>query len=766
MRAALSFLERTSGYYFPCGVAENSAVHIAILIVAPLIMLAGNTDWIFNELGLIDPWIYVGYFENYDLPAWLPEEKKIARIPWILGGFATYKLFSPLVASYVIHLFYLVSPPAMTYIILKKYFARWIAFFSAISLLFFIPFHGPHGWDYHGAGSGFYYLLTFWLVSVAATSRAPLVWMALAGAAFGVTLHANIIFVNWTPLLLMQFLILRRNLRLPNVWKLGAAGLSGMTGVTLLFCSINYLVGRPFWFHELLVDRIQTHLREPDGQVWWLPWSSGWFLGWDGVPLVLPTVIFAVACWLVLSRFRRAQRISTPADTIAISLQWQFIVAAIILVVWQILGQTALQPWNMAVPIIFPAFLALGGQLHLSVPGPNYSRTLIYVAVPAAYVFALMACKLFALEMLWALPVPALTNSNAAVVPLVLYSAAFAILCVFEKKVAGFFVFSLLLIFANLIALDTRPSYQSALQSPTERALFRARSQEDLVDNPSDAYGFHEGCSIRKNVFMATIAAIQFLTSQDNDPTNIKLWWDDSEHLGRMEDPKCQLSARHVALPISVTGLSRIANPWPVMPMVNDIPDQTLKAMANETIVVLSNRPDGSQAMIERLNHLNSGPIGARWSATAKKEIRTSLLSFSLTVLRRNNDTPSDTSVTAITDVFPKPDSSTQMRIETPATPWAYGAVLTNTRPELRGPAWVQMEVHIVRGPVGIGILNVERNDFLIRKRFESKESSQVITLPILEHASVGDLVFESWAEGIPAIVVLNKVIVIVPKSQ
>jgi hypothetical protein len=637
MRAPPSFPGGLSRY-FSYEVTENTAAHIAIMIVAPLIMLAGNTDWIFNELGLLDPWVYVGFFENYDLPAWLPGEYKIARLPWIWSGFAAYKLFPPLVANFVIHFFYLVSPPAMTYVILKKYFAPWIAFLSAISLLFFIPFHGPHGWDYNAAGSGFYYLLTFWLVSVAAISRVPLIWMTCAGAAFGATLHANIIFINWTPLLLVQFRILRGYVPLSYVWKLGAAALLGMTGITLLFCSVNYLFGRPFWFHRILVQFILMFLQEPDKQVWWLPWNSGWFLGWDGVPLVLPTVIFVFACWLVLCRFRTGRQSSTLADTMAVCLQWQFIAAAIILLLWQIQGQTSLQPWYMAVPILLPAFLALGGQLHLTVDGSNYSGALIYFAVVAGYVLALMACK-FALDIFWKLSVPTLTNSNAVVVSFVLYSVAFAIMWRFGKGVAGFFVFSLLMVFANLIALESRPVYQTEMQSPTERAVLRARYQEDFNDDPSDAYGYHEGCSIRKNVFMATIAANRFLTSLGSDPANIQLWWDDKEHLGRPDNVKCQLLTRHVALPITKTGISRIASPWPVMPTVDDIPDERLKAMTGETsIVVLSSWPDGVQGMIQRLNKLNHGPIGTSWFATDKKQIQTPLFSFSLTVLRRRQE--------------------------------------------------------------------------------------------------------------------------------
>src|ERR1700759_5666503 len=83
--------------------ADHAAVHVALLCALPLILLLLNTGWIYNRPGFIDTWLYVGYFENYDLAQYFPAEKKIMRLPWIWTGFATYKLFPPLIANYVVH---------------------------------------------------------------------------------------------------------------------------------------------------------------------------------------------------------------------------------------------------------------------------------------------------------------------------------------------------------------------------------------------------------------------------------------------------------------------------------------------------------------------------------------------------------------------------------------------------------------------------------------------------------------------------------------
>src|SRR4051794_41628164 len=91
--------------------ADNAVVHVALLCLLPLILLLLNTGWIYNQPGFIDTWIYVGFFQNYDLPQFLASEKKILRLPWIWTGFAAYKLFPPLIANYALHLLSLLGPP-------------------------------------------------------------------------------------------------------------------------------------------------------------------------------------------------------------------------------------------------------------------------------------------------------------------------------------------------------------------------------------------------------------------------------------------------------------------------------------------------------------------------------------------------------------------------------------------------------------------------------------------------------------------------------
>ena len=145
-------------------------LHVFLLLSSPALLLLGNSDWLFDPVGYLDPWMYVGFFLHYDYPTILADEKKIARLPWILRGFAAYKLFGPIIASYVLHWCDLVAPAIALYFTLNRLFTRWIGFLVAGLILFFTPLFGPAGWDYHDSGDGFF-LSGF--VSCAVDSRQP-----------------------------------------------------------------------------------------------------------------------------------------------------------------------------------------------------------------------------------------------------------------------------------------------------------------------------------------------------------------------------------------------------------------------------------------------------------------------------------------------------------------------------------------------------------------------------------------------------------------
>ncbi len=732
--------ERTPMVWRWAALLDNPLLHVAILCALPLVLLLLNTGWIYNQPGFIDTWIYVSFFENYDLPQYFVGEKKILRLPWIWTGFAAYRLFPPLIANYLLHLSTLLAAPIALYFLLRKYFAVWIAFFTAVSLLLYVPFHGPGGWDYHDAFAGLFYLLTFWFVSNAATRGDGIRWMALAGAVWSVVLHANIIFVNWTPLLVIQFVALGGIPRWPRLWRLAVAGAAGLVAMTLVFCLGNYLDGRGFFFHWVFIRRTFELVTEPEKQIWWRPWSSGWFLGRDGLPLALLLALLVPACSLVVTRWRRMRDRFVSAELVAVALQAEFIVAAAILLAWQAQGQTSLQPWYATEPILYPAILALAGQVYVATRGRDYRGAFVLLVVPLGYLAMLGGCKILGLDRLVASLAPAINDNNVAIVAFALYLGAIACLFLRSARFAGFVAFAVLLVAADAMHVVKAPGYVTIPGIPTSRI---------------DAYGYPPTCELREDLYLTTIEANRYLTALKINPAGIKVWWDDAESLGMPGTEACRLPSRYLAIPIANTGFVSVSDP--AAPTADDV-------LQPQRIAVLAGDEAHRQGIIERINKL-SQPTAITWLPVDEKRIETPVLKSSITILKPRSEFVEQAGAPHLGNVFQELGGGAPVRLKVPAQPWYYGAVYRNTRQDLKGPLWIQIAARFTGGPFGVGLLSPNNRDFSVRRRVDADSEVQHITLVLPDNAALGDLVFQSWAEGNAGDVEIESVDVVVPTS-
>jgi hypothetical protein len=702
--------------------ADNAVLHVGLLCALPLVLLLLNTGWIYNQPGFIDTWIYVSFFENYDVPQYFVGEKKILRLPWIWTGFAVYRLFPPLVANYVVHLIALLGAPIALYFFLRKFFAGWIAFFVAVSLLLYVPFHGPGGWDYHDAFGGLFYIFTFWSLSNAATRSDATRWMMLAGAAWSVALHANIIFVNWTPLLILQFIVLGGIPTRRQFWRLAVAGLIGVVATTLLFCVGNYLDGRSFFFHWILLQRVFTLVTDPELQIWWRPWSS--FLGRDGLPLALLAAMLIPAGWLVATRWRKLLVASANAGTVALALQAQFIVAAAILVIWQAQGQTSLQPWYMAEPILYPAMLALAGQLHLANEARDYRGIFVLLVVPAIYVAFIAGCKALGLDHRLAQLAPTINDGNVALIAFALYLVAVGCLHLGRGRFAGFVAFAILLAAANVMHILKAPGYVTLDGVPTSRV---------------DVYGYPPTCELRQDLYLTTVQANRYLAALKINPASIALWWDDDERFGLPENDACRFPGRYLAIPIANTGFISVSNP--AAPTPNDV-------LGPQRIAVLAGDAAHKQATIERINKLSKQVANVSWVPVDEKQFDTPVLKTSITLLKPRSEFPEQAGATHLGNPFKGFDASGKLRVTVPTGPWNYGGVYQSARQDLKGPLWIEITGRFTGGPFGAGLLSSNNRDFSVRRRVDADPETQHVTLILPDGAPLGDLVFQSWAEG------------------
>jgi hypothetical protein len=272
----------------------------------------------------------------------------------------------PLPANFVLHVGSLILSAIFFYLTLTRLISRWAALIAAALLCAYYPFQGSGGWDYQSAAEGLYYPITLYLLTRAAQSPKPIPWLIGAGVAFACAVYAVLLLVNMIPVLAAHYLVITQRRR---TWReaLRAVGWGsiGFVGISLVFSMAAMAAGRNPVFFQEVVDIAFRFTSNPENQVlWWLPWSSLWFL--DSVHAAYFVGVTAIAIgssiWLVgtLLKLRRPEHaIDRTEAAIPIMLVGQYVFLFLLWALWQTLGQTALQPDYFAHPLIVPAFLAL-----------------------------------------------------------------------------------------------------------------------------------------------------------------------------------------------------------------------------------------------------------------------------------------------------------------------------------------------------------------------------------------------------------------------
>ena len=107
-------------------------------------------------------------------------------------------------------------------------------------------------------------------------------------------------------------------------------------------------------------------------------------------------------------------------------------------------------------------------------------------------------------------------------------------------------------------------------------------------------------------------------------------------------------------------------------------------------------------------------------------------------------------------DSVPGDAGSGSASVRTPAVPWSYSAVLAlDSATAIARAAVLVVEVKVVEGTIGIGLLNAAESDFLFRRPLTVTEKTQEVWIPISDPHAVGRLVLQTWEAPEPGAVEL-----------
>jgi hypothetical protein len=266
------------------GTLERAAI-LTLLALLPWIMLAVNGDWIYSGSGLIDPWLYHGYFHHYpDYVSTLhPGKYYGTRLAWILPGYAAYHLFPPHAANLVLHLtFYYAATAALYRAATLLTASRAAALISACVFATTTPVIVAFGWDYVDISVITYTAIALWAIVEAGRARRRSLLIAVSGAASACIVHSNLGALLLTPTVAIAYWYTHSARRWSDPLVFGLAAI----GITLLFGVCNVLAGGRFFFFidsvQWLAANIATDTYVPVPPLQW-PGSARYLIPLTGV---------------------------------------------------------------------------------------------------------------------------------------------------------------------------------------------------------------------------------------------------------------------------------------------------------------------------------------------------------------------------------------------------------------------------------------------------------------------------------------------------
>lgn len=371
-----------------------------ILALLPWLVLAVNSDWIYNSLVDIDPWIYFGYFLNYPryVSALFPDLYYGTRLSWILPGYCLNALFDPITAKYILHVGFYYLAVLSLYNLLRKEVGARSALVVAVLFGTHSFFLGAIGWDYVDGAGITYNLLALLCVTRAAVSRRPGSWLVAAGAAAAAMFYCNAFMAVFLPLLpSLYFYRIHRGLTLASARTMLRFALwfgLGALLVSLLFGLVNYAVHGSFWFYGPSLQFIAgSSKRSVSTSIW--TWVARGY--WLAFPLIagLGSISYLITCLLRRTFLKRDLKLFYVL---------QYLACLSFMIAWHAVGGLGLQ-WSYYTSYLLPsAFLAFGCMLapHLE-RWPAWAYWLFLAAVTFGFVAGLgMTSTNTAIRVRWA----------------------------------------------------------------------------------------------------------------------------------------------------------------------------------------------------------------------------------------------------------------------------------------------------------------------------------------------------------------------------
>lgn len=366
-------------------------IHGGLLCVLalPWLVVGLDTSWLFayatSTAGYIDAWVYFGFF--LDLMQHIRTFKGAyftTRLSWTVPGAIVYHLFSPITATYVLHLGIFYAASLSLYLILRITVNQRAALLATVIMAFHSYFLISVGWPYIDGAGNAYLLLTMASLTYAARKQRNWGWLFAAGLQSAMTLYCQLFLIVLSPVVLGYYYFARKHWgfeRSHQDWKPFAWGFAA---VTVALGTFNMaLNGRFFFFANSMGTAAKLMVRHN-------PYVDTTF-AWLRHPtwLILPLLLLIGAITALRHRDNLAE---IPGREFVLFWLRFYVVAAGILTFFQLIGQPILQQIGYASYLLPGAFLALGALMGIATTGLSQrAYALVLLSVPTISALPLVA---------------------------------------------------------------------------------------------------------------------------------------------------------------------------------------------------------------------------------------------------------------------------------------------------------------------------------------------------------------------------------------
>ena len=695
--------------------ASHPTRYIAAVLCFPLILLLVNNSWVFfPPTGMIDPYVYTGYF--LDLKHRLsvfPEVYYGTRLPWILLGYSIHAIASPEVAQYMLRLIlYYVSALSLFAIVRMLFVSNLAATMATFVLGTNTYFLWSIGWDYvDGIGVALIFLTTACLTA-AATGTAWRRWLFWAGFACVSMVSTYLVLILLAPFQVAAYLLTNlMHRRHPLGASLAWFGLGAGSGIAILGTA-NWMLAGQFLF---FMPQVRMALLVGNARSQWKLLNYDWIsiAGW----LVFPTTALVIALVLLGVWIHARWKGSGTTDAYRDAALFALLLVGLetLFLTMELNGFWLLQVSYYASYLIPNVFICLGAAIAFGTSRTSRQWDVVIVAATAA---SLLLPFLIASHQLLHLPFKIAEPAGWVAAGGCLLLAAATLWKRAWLTVVALFVLGLF----DVSVHDSR--IFSIPPSSTDQA--------------------------RHLMVFDGIRAVR----PYNLDGKLLFWYD-------LQDP---LGPVFRAVASAYMWASRmISEDFPNRTF--PLPGTTVELGAGETVAILSSKSEPLLRADESLAR-----IGTRQETIGHADVQRGADRFTVDfvrVLPRNSEKDWQLSLNTVTPVAATLFSKTpagDVVVRTTAVPWTYAATLTIT-PANRDQskecrALIKVRLHVRDGVVGLGVLNLGRKNFLSRQSLAGTSNPVDIMMQIPRLGDASDVVIQAWDSGKVGLVSISAVTV------